>query len=364
MVDSVSCASAGNCAAGGRYATAPLSPRTDNLQPFVVSEVKGVWGTAEVVPGTAAHNVSGESGILSVSCASAGNCDAGGYYQTGNFDRQAFVVNETGGTWGTAREIAGPGAFGGSPTEAAVASVSCPAAGNCAAGGYYGAAVGNSEQHRPFVVNETGGTWRTAEEVPEAAALLKLGWAEVNAVSCASPGRCSAGGDYTGGSGGFLVDESAGTWGAAHAVPPIDHSAQGNVFGIEALSCVPTGACSAGGSFVDVAPQNQAFVIDKLAPRPTRAVLSLSAARVTHGHEQAERVSVVMSGSGAAPAGNVTIKAGKTVVCVLKLASGKGSCRPTATRLKAGTYHLTAAYGGNADFAPSVSAARTLTVLK
>jgi hypothetical protein len=35
-----------------------------------------------------------------------------------------------------------------------------------------------------------------------------------------------------------------------------------------------------------------------------------------------------------------------------------------AKKLRAGTYHLIAAYGGNADFAESISGARTLTVRK
>jgi len=45
----VSCASAGNCAAVGFYSTASL-----HHQAFVVSEVKGAWGRAEQVPGLAA----------------------------------------------------------------------------------------------------------------------------------------------------------------------------------------------------------------------------------------------------------------------------------------------------------------------
>jgi hypothetical protein len=326
-----------------------------------VNEVGGTWHTAVEVPGLGALNTGRSAEVLSVSCASPGNCGAGGFYNNGANDQLAFVVNETGGTWGTARETAGPGAFGRNDIGAMVVSVSCPAAGTCSAGGSYRVAVGNSQQMYPFVVNETGGSWHTAKVVPGLAG-LSTDSAEVDSVSCASAGRCSASGLNGGDS--FLVDESAGTWGTAHVVPPLARSRIGSETSLDSVSCVATGACTAGGSFLDASLHNVAFVIDKLVPRPTRAVLSLSAARVTHGHEQAERVSVVMSGSGGTPTGSVTIKAGKTVVCVLKLASGKGSCRPAATKLKAGTYHLTAAYAGNADFAPSVSAARTLAVLK
>ncbi len=45
-----------------------------------------------------------------------------------------------------------------------------------------------------------GGTWGQAEEVPGTAALNKAGGAQVNSVSCAPAGNCSAGGYYTDGS--------------------------------------------------------------------------------------------------------------------------------------------------------------------
>jgi hypothetical protein len=89
QVTSVSCASAGNCGAGGDYTDA------SGAQAFVVSEVNGRWGKAEEVPGTAALNTNGNAAIASVSCASAGNCGAGGHYQDGfGGGVQAFVVSE------------------------------------------------------------------------------------------------------------------------------------------------------------------------------------------------------------------------------------------------------------------------------
>jgi hypothetical protein len=87
----VSCPSAGDCSAGGSYAHNSAS----NQQAFVVNETKGTWGTAEEVPGTAALNVGGGAQITSVSCVSAGNCGAAGYYSGGKGKEQAFVVNET-----------------------------------------------------------------------------------------------------------------------------------------------------------------------------------------------------------------------------------------------------------------------------
>ena len=62
----------------------------------------GTWGNAEQVPGTAALNAGGIAEVDSVSCASAGNCSAGGSYADASFGQQAFVVSQVKGIWGTA----------------------------------------------------------------------------------------------------------------------------------------------------------------------------------------------------------------------------------------------------------------------
>jgi hypothetical protein len=86
----VSCASAGNCSAGGRY-----TDSAGHTQSFVVSQVGGRWGTAKEVPGTAALNTGGKAAVNSVSCAPAGHCSAGGYYTDSSGHLQAFVVSQT-----------------------------------------------------------------------------------------------------------------------------------------------------------------------------------------------------------------------------------------------------------------------------
>jgi hypothetical protein len=49
-----------------------------------------------------------------------------------------------------------------------------------------------------FVVSETNGAWGKAEKVPGIAAISKGSQAQVSSVSCASVGKCGAGGFYTG----------------------------------------------------------------------------------------------------------------------------------------------------------------------
>ena len=54
----------------------------------------GVWGRAIEVPGSGALNKGGNASVNSVSCALAGNCAAGGSYTDGSAHSQAFVVSQ------------------------------------------------------------------------------------------------------------------------------------------------------------------------------------------------------------------------------------------------------------------------------
>jgi len=203
-VSSVSCATAGNCIAVGTYGTECSTStsfrsrgRIDcvNYQAFVVDETKAGWGDAVAVSGTVERNAGNRAGTNSVSCATPGNCAAGGYYTDDSYRRQAFVVDETNGSWGTAIDV--PGMATRNSGDAYVSSVSCPTAGNCTAGGSYADASGGLHA---FVVEETNGSWGKAIEVPGTATLNSGGYASVNSVSCATPDDCAASGAYTDGS--------------------------------------------------------------------------------------------------------------------------------------------------------------------
>jgi hypothetical protein len=225
QVNAVSCWRPGDCAAGGFYTDA-----SGHQEAFVVTQTNGVWGKAEEVPGTAALNAGTGTqygaAVTNISCAPTGYCAAAGTYgDSSDGDQQVFVVSETDRVWGTAREIPGTaklnvGGF------AWVESMSCPSAGNCAAGGAYetpvqsGVSPGSDSQ--AFVVSERDGRWEAAEEVPGMAKLSPPPYEYdiVDSVSCASAGNCTAGGFYNLGpngtgtlqSGGFNVSEVNGRW--------------------------------------------------------------------------------------------------------------------------------------------------------
>ena len=235
-LNQVSCASPGNCAAGGNYAN-----RAGHLQAFVVSEKNGSWGTAIEVPRTAALNAGGSADVTSLSCASAGNCAAGGFYTNGSHRGRAFVVSERNGTWGKATQVPGLAGLSGADGGATLNSLSCGSAGNCAAGGSYSS---NGDQ-QAYVVSEKNGSWGRAIEVPGLAALNTSMSAGVESVSCASPGNCAVAGTYRANAPeAFFVSENDGSWGTAIEVPG---SAAFGVVTIASVSCASAGNCSAAG---------------------------------------------------------------------------------------------------------------------
>jgi len=184
----VSCGSAGNCAAAGDYTDARRQQ-----QGFVAGEKKGRWGRAVEMPGLAAlTNGRYLFLVFSVSCSTAGNCAAGGLYTDRSGGGEGFAIAGRNGRWGRAVEVPGLGALN-KDGDANVFSVSCGSAGNCAAGGYY---ADSDNMHQGFATAEKSGRWGRATEIPGLAALNLDGDAAVLSLSCTPAGNCTAGGTY------------------------------------------------------------------------------------------------------------------------------------------------------------------------
>jgi hypothetical protein len=355
-IDSISCASPGNCSAGGSFAGSTIPGAA-----FLVTETDGTWGTAELVPGLAGLDDALGGGVRTMSCASAGNCSAGGYYQQGapGHGLQAFVVDETDGTWGDAEQVPGTAALN-TGNNAQTISVSCASAGNCAAGGTYWT---NPIGTQAFVVDETDGVWGTAEEVPGFSALNVGANATLNSVSCGAPGDCSAGGSYySGGTQAFVASETDGTWAKAAEVPGSAVVNGGDNAAVESVSCPAAGYCSAGGYALPGGTTDiHAFVANEATASAT--TLALSRGRATYGDE-ALRATVTVSSAGGTPTGTAGVSAGDTELCTVTLSAGAGYCTLPAAALPAGTHQLTATYSGDSDFVASSSPSAAFTVGK
>ena len=164
-VVSVSCTSAGSCAAVGFF-NFPHGVK----RPLVMSEIGGAWGKAGTVPGLPALPGGDRFAVLgTVSCSSAGNCSAGGCYQENgcpeNWPSQALVVTERDGVWGKAQAVPGVAALN-TGRDADVDLMSCSSAGNCTAAGTYPDTRNPDESQQVFVVSEKNGAWGTATTFP------------------------------------------------------------------------------------------------------------------------------------------------------------------------------------------------------
>jgi hypothetical protein len=226
-------------------------------QPGTAAVVHGAWGKGRLVPGIAALNTGGDAAVTAISCTAPGYCTAGGYYTSAKVpasssDRKAFVVSELKGRWGTARQVPGTGlARSGGWTS--VTAVSCTSPGNCVAGGYDGTTAGSAHFSRGFVASEVNGTWGTARQL---SSRHRDEATTVTSVSCGKAGECLAGGYtiYQVDEGGqqfydfgyqFVVEKRQGRWGALRALTAqtLDYMTP---FPATSVSCVSPGNCAAG----------------------------------------------------------------------------------------------------------------------
>jgi hypothetical protein len=246
-LNSVSCASAGNCSAVGTYYD------SSGAEGLLLTETDGTWATGlEAALPANAVATGRETGLNSVSCTSAGNCTAVGSYSDGSDAEAALVIRETAGTWETGVEAALPANASATGQAAGLRSVSCSSAGNCSAVGSY---LDNSGQGPGMLLTETARTWGTGVEasLPANGANTQQ-FVDLTSISCASAGNCGAVGTYnndTNSNDGVLLTETAGTWttGVKAALPP--NGAKDDQVDLNAVSCPSAASCAAVGDYVD-----------------------------------------------------------------------------------------------------------------
>jgi hypothetical protein len=214
-VSAVSCATAASCSAVGTYFDS-----SGNEQALALSDASGAWTPTEVSQPADSATDDPVAAFASVSCASAGNCAAVGTYADDDSNQHGLLVDETGGSWdpgGTEASMPAAATPGGDPNSVFLSSVSCASAGNCSAVGAYSDASGNEQG---WLLTESGGVWGTgAEATPPSSSA----GAFVNSVSCGSAGNCTAIGGYedldSGDTEAMLLTEAGGAWVAGAQAP-------------------------------------------------------------------------------------------------------------------------------------------------
>jgi hypothetical protein len=258
FLDTVSCKAAGACSAGGFYTIPGLTYR-----PMVESEVSGTWQSAKRIFGTTDFNNATYGTVAVLSCASVGNCSAGGEYGDRPNYNHVYLIDEVNGHWGLAAELPGTTSLNAAGNDN-VAAISCPTPGNCTAGGEFATSLTRSTA---FLVNEVRGSWKDEVPVPGVAALATQGNATVGSVSCPTAGNCAAVGTYNSGltrRGAFVVSEVDGRWGRARDIPGTQALSKGDVVQAGDISCPSVGNCAAGGSYSANDHKFQAFVANEV----------------------------------------------------------------------------------------------------
>lgn len=247
----ISCTSAGNCTLVGLY-----SDGTDE-QPFILDEVGGIWGSAAEVTSDLPDFNGDYARLSSVACTSTGNCSAAGTYTDPNDDTQAFVMDEVDGAWGSPREVTSS-ATGFNTNDVEVDDISCGSPGNCSAVGAY--LLDESDIWEPFTVNEVDGTWGNAIEVTSNLTNFNEGAAALSSISCTAAGDCSAAGYFSNvtlytlyfGGGiiqAFVMDEVGGVWQSPATLVSSDPDYSSTIASAGTISCSSPGDCVVGGSY-------------------------------------------------------------------------------------------------------------------
>ena len=259
-VSQLECPSPGNCSAIGSYID------TNNVtRAMIANEVAGTWQRAMPVslPGNA--NAYALSALSEVSCLGPGACTAIGTYANATGALQAMSVTESAGKWGRAIPMILPANAAVNPHVFFYGfnGISCASAGNCSAGGQY---LDASHHYQGFLINEVAGAWETATEVTLPTGALESGKnGGVVAVSCSSAGNCSAGAAYLDAGGNYqalVINEVAGTWKSGQKITlPAGAITVGIAGGIYGLICPSVGACTATGSYVDASGAYQGFTL-------------------------------------------------------------------------------------------------------
>ena len=245
FLPALSCSSAGNCEAGGSYLDSK-----GNVEGLVLNEVRSMWRAPTRLVPPANAGADPQVDINSLSCATNGNCSAGGGFGDTKKNGQSLIANEVNGAWKQAQEVTLPSNAGTALQNSQIHAVVCWSSGNCSAVGTYFDNAEPVAYARGLEVNEVRGVWGRAREtlLPSDANIDPL--VNVNQVACARAGNCVAVGSYItnqNATGALVLPEVNGAWKRAIAlVPPGDASAYPSA-ALSEVTCVSPGNCTAIG---------------------------------------------------------------------------------------------------------------------
>jgi hypothetical protein len=162
-----------------------------------VVPANATWSSPKPLP-AGSSTVLAAAQPSAIDCAGTGACAAIGSVSKpgdGYGSSEAFVDSETRGAWQKPQLLAGMDALDqGDP--AGINAISCANPGNCVAGGFWDPMSADFALHQGLLATEKNGKWGPAQNVPGLIAINTAEEAMVTNVSCTAPGYCTAVGWY------------------------------------------------------------------------------------------------------------------------------------------------------------------------
>ena len=201
-------------------------------------------------------NSGGSTNLTTISCSSDSNCVVGGEYTDCDscvFQSDfAFLAMEHQGHWSKAFEVPGIEALPGhqyANGQDTISWLDCLRPRFCSAGGAYGTSA--ELDSGAFVINEVAGTWYRAIAVPGLARLNQGDGASLDAGTCASVGDCRIVGTYLDGNNNSQLYSAAEVKGVWQFAKELDRFQAFDPLGtpsMSALRCLSISSCTATGS--------------------------------------------------------------------------------------------------------------------
>lgn len=187
--------------------------------------------------------------LTSVSCLSADNCMAAGYGATGSNqgNNGGLAAHWNGSTW-TIKALPAPSGN----SDGRMLAISCTSPGNCTAAGEAVASTG--DQWATLAEHWDGHTW-AIQPTPDPSGSVS---ASLEGVSCLSPANCMAVGYYANSSLTrlpFAEHWNGSTWTVENVPLPSRFAARGAT--LTSVSCATAGQCTAVGAIPLSAPRTQ-----------------------------------------------------------------------------------------------------------
>jgi hypothetical protein len=192
VLDAVTCASSTSCAAAGTY-----EDSAGNTNGVLETLSDGSWSASEApVPGNADSDL--DVTLTSIACPAAGPCEAvGTYNESGSGSAEGLLETLSDNTW-SATEAPLP-ADADSDPAVTLTSVTCSSAGSCEAVGAYDQSSDNG-YGEALIETLSLGTWTaTAAPLPGKAAQYD---SALESITCLASGTCLAVGRYDVAAGG------------------------------------------------------------------------------------------------------------------------------------------------------------------